>query len=269
MDNIAYMGKATLNLFKTTWGSFGQYEMTTILLPKGDELVRLDVERTTPNRWVGKVRKTLEIAGYKLEGVFINNDSNKNIRREIYIEKIEPMPEFIVIENSYRTSRRHKVTYTIYEPKTGETKDASIVELERVETKIVENDKRIKKISRTITGQHIEYGGRYYKLSETYNDKVVEEKLKRLDIVIGDTPTGLYVTGDTYPIKEYLKDLGLRWDRYTKTWVPKREGTITADKLEKELKSISEKIGIKIEVDRIEMLQSNKLKSKRADSLSA
>ena len=219
-----------------TWGSYGQYRLTTILLPAEDRLIEVDVIRMTPG-WRGKeARVRRRITEYEIEVHGENNDSNKNYHRRARIISIEPLPPFIVIKNAYRSSKNYGVSYTVLKLPSCEKFDAEIVEEEKEEITEKENDRVWRKVKYVIAERYVVVDGKRYLIDKEVVDKhVVEEKVKKLEIEIIVMEKGVAVRGDTYHIKDLLKKMRYRWNGvwwFKKTKEPEKEADETKRMLE-------------------------------------
>lgn len=217
---------ANIELKYSTWGSYGQHTLTTILLPTSDnQLYEVDVTRVTPYNRGSKATKTVSVAGYTITFHGENTDSRKNTHRRAWIISINPMPPFIIIKNEYQSSRNRSVDYTVLNPKTCEERQAEIHTEEYEREEIKEDDKRTRVYRVIDIYEYIIYNGEKYLLRKRSERQLIQETLKYLEIFIEKRKNGeILVYGDTYPIRQALKALGFRWSSLKGAWVPKRPG---------------------------------------------
>lgn len=173
-----------------TWGS--RYTNVLILYPEKVNLI----DFTKRNGIVD-----LGFAKIKVE----KNDSNRNVERRIKF--IEVKDNVIVQEEGKSSVRRHFERFYLVD------KNLTIKEINPeiyIKKEKIENESAIK-------NEEVKYF--------MYNDKEIEIsrrllafKKKRLTVTLHKFSGIIYAVGDTFYIKENLKELGFTWNRINKTW---------------------------------------------------
>jgi len=178
----------------------------------------------------GRGEHEVEITGIcKIK--YENRDSSKNLHRDIEIVDVY-VP--IVVRNwgALSCSRGFDVVYKVY-------KDGDSVRFEELEIKeeAVETERgkfriRVRRIYVELDGEKIVLGE-----SEVGREACVD----KLTLRVLQKNGKVYINGDTYHIKEKLKQLRYRWDPNVKAWY--KDSSLDT------VKSELEKIGVQVVVE--------------------
>jgi hypothetical protein len=206
-----------VKLWYNTWGSFGQHSIAIAILKDGTIVNPANIgyppRGMTAKKMVGNTEVRVE-----------NSSSSKNAHIYVYI----PAEAVDVVLSNTRTSSGYKGWEIIY----GEG-DVEVQE-EKREREESRNGRRFKVVERwwvyyfvTEDGRKIEFFRETAGRSEIPIDKPKVKLVKTANVI--------YVTGDTYEIRNALKQLGFRWnDRWTR-WEKQSNG--------EDIKKLAEEIG--------------------------
>jgi len=178
-----------------TWGSCRR-STVDIVHPRRLDLVKLSQGR-------GERRVDLGFAAVYI----INEDSSRNMHRYITFEEIrEDTLVYVFHSPSCNPSRKRRRVYLL-------RPDGSATRID-VKVKTDEVEEGIKR--RTYDVYYIEYSNGVIELER----KPVSEDviLEKLSIRVKRAGGRVIVEGDTYHVKEVLKDHGFRWDASAKVW---------------------------------------------------
>jgi hypothetical protein len=195
-----------------TWGRCRR-SYAEILYPK-----RIDLSSVTTRRGEHEV-EIPEIGRIKYD----NRDSSKNLHREV--EVVDVFVPYIVVRNwgALSCSRGFDEVWKVY-------KEGSEVRFEELEAKEeiaeVEDGKYKVRVKRV----YVEVDGEKIILSESEVGR--EVCVDKLTVRIKATNGRVYVNGDTYHIKEQLKQLRYRWDPERKAWYKESDINVVKSELE-------------------------------------
>jgi len=178
-----------------TWGSCRR-STVDIVHPRRVDLVRL-------SRGHGEHRVDLGFAVLYI----VNSDSSSNMHRYITFEEVrEDTLVYVFHSPSCNPGRKVRRAYLL-------RPDGSATDIE-VKVRTAEEDTGIKR--RTYEVYYTEYNGMEVELErKPVSEEVVME---RLTVKIKRANGKVIVEGDTYHVKEVLKDYGFRWDPNAKAW---------------------------------------------------
>jgi len=233
-----------------TWGSYGQHGTVTIMLPQGDRLLVLNVVKATPSTRGSSGEKTVTLGDYKIRLYGENRDSRKNLHRHAKVLSIEPIPPFVVVLEEYKSAKNFRQTFKVIDSQG--VKVVTPVEEVVVEDKVTEKGVyKVEKVKR-----YIEYNGKRY-LFEEYQTRVVESQLHTLEISI-ESLSGR-ICGDTYHIRDVIKNMGYKWDPGLKCWEPpqwwylvhpeKEERKKKAEELKAQIELVAKKRGYNVKIE--------------------
>jgi len=185
-----------------TWGSFRRGYLK-ILHPKVINLFTENGGITTPRGpWEYKTSYERDLGFARI--LVENHDSRKNVEREVIFTSVKE-PIVVCHYGAYSGSSHFSNIYLI-------KPDLSVEEIKDVKNEIEET----------------ENGNVIYVNNVTYvvvnnvkviiNKELVEKKYKAYKVKLETKNGKTYVKGDTYPIKDQLKQLGFRWDSLEKSW---------------------------------------------------
>ena len=205
-----------------TWGRCRRGHLE-IVYPR-----RIDLAAWTRREGIHEV----EIPGIcKIE--YRNRDSRKNLRREV---KVIDVYTTIVIRNygSESCSSKFEVIY-IVRKENGKL----VYEEPEVKTEVAVEERGKYRV--TLEKRYIEVNGvKVYIDTSELEKEVCVEKLK---VTLKKQDDKVIATGDTYHVKEKLKEHGMRWDPINKAWYAAAE-KIDLNSLVLEL----EQLGVQVDI---------------------
>ncbi|PNV81477.1 MAG: hypothetical protein C0179_02535 [Fervidicoccus sp.] len=148
---------------------------------------------------------------------YTNNDSRKNLNRRIEVVEVRSP---VVIRNygasSCNPSSRFDRIYLLMPPN-------NVTELEvreRVEERMVERESKTVRVTELIRYVEVPDVGAIEIDRKTLRVDTVEYKKYVLKVYVIKSPgkTVIELNGDTFPIKDKLKELGYKWDSLDKVW---------------------------------------------------
>jgi hypothetical protein len=148
-----------------------------------------------------------------------NYDSRKNMNREVIFTSIK-QPIILRYHGSLSCSKSFDVVYLVDEK-------GNFTELEIKKEVKTEADVKFTTVKEI-----------YYIVNPINNERIVlgernVERLKRFYEVKVEVKNGLtVVTGDTFNIKDVLKELKLKWDPAQRAWIGKTPVEVVREKLE-------------------------------------
>jgi hypothetical protein len=209
-----------------SWGSCGRGYVDVI------HPVKLPLTRLTDGRG-GRVKTDLFVIEY------VNSDSRKNYHRKLrFIDVFQP----IIIRNYGAGSCNPKSAfdnvYLVFKDNDGNIK---IEELKDIEEEVITETSEDGKYQITLKAKYIVFNGNKIVINKTILDK------KKIKLIVKLTVEGnnITVNGDTYDIKDFLKQRKFRFDPNRKVWVLSVNGNVE-DKLA-ELKHELENMGVIVE----------------------
>jgi len=159
----------------------------------------MDLEKYT--RFEGE--HEVEVKGIKIW--YVNNDSRKNIKREIEIVKVNE-PIIVRYFGNASCSESFEDVYLVYMD--GDKTKMKMLE-PQIEYQEIENEREI-----TVYAiKYVIHNGEKVIVSQ----KKIETRRKPM-ISVKTENNMIYISGDTYNIRDKLKAMGFKWDPSTKTW---------------------------------------------------
>jgi len=184
-----------------TWGSFGQYKKTVAVLVDGSVV---DPEFDVPRAKGVSLTKTVTVNGREYEIELINEDSRKNAHR------VARIPAEIVLA----VVKWNKSASNFYEPTI--IKGEGMIKAEQEEESWGDGAYRYVRVKVA-----------YYYVNESKGVKVpvlrreIDFKKVRLTpyrLTLRVDGTRIVVSGDTYHVKYFLKEMRFRWDPVNRVW---------------------------------------------------
>ena len=218
-----------IELFYNTWGSWGQFSVALAVLKDGTVVD----PRTIKYPWKEGVEKEITLQnGVKI--IAVQNDSRKNAHRTVKI----PKDAVLVVYYMTKTSSNNNNSVEII---SSDVADAQLKAKEEVEVK-EEGNKKIRNI------YEVTYIIIQLKDGRTVEAPVEKKYVKTESELIGKPVVTLTVlsneivaTGDTYHVRDILKQLGFRWNSGSKTWTRPAAGS--------DINEIIQKLSEKAEVN--------------------
>jgi hypothetical protein len=208
-----------------SWGSCGRGYVDVI------HPVKLPLTRLTDGHG-GRVKTDLFVIEY------VNNDSRKNYHRKLrFVDVFQP----IIVRNYGAGSCNPKSAfdnvYIVYK----DNNEIKIEELKNIEEEVITETSEDGKHQTMFKVKYVIFNSSKIVISKTMLDK------KKIKLIVKLTIEGnsITVNGDTYEIKEFLKQRKFRFDPNRKVWVLSVNGNVE-DKLA-ELKHELESLGVIVE----------------------
>jgi len=213
-----------------TWGTCGQYDLSFLILPNDERIDPRDLIKRLRLYRNEKTKTTIRFGEYEVTLEVVNDSSRKNAHYKVNVIAIKPIPKYIIVVSEHRTSgnfyRSVKVLYA----------DGKKEELETMTDIIPEEKKNERYIYK-------------YEIHETYvkvYDKkhvikreriyVGKELLSKPKVIIKKVNDTVYVRGDTYYVKDRLKELKMRYDSLYREWY----GRVDLEEVVEALKDVAE-----------------------------
>ena len=218
------------DLHYDTWGTYGQYALTYVILPNDsridprDLITRLRLFRNQ------QTKTTIDFNGYKVTMQVVNDSSRKNAHYKVKVIAIKPIPEYIVIVREDRSASKFTRSVEIVYADGRKEEPELMTDIKPEEKK---NDRYIYRYEihetyvKVYDRKHVVHRERVY-IGKELIGKPLVKILKRSNEV--------YVYGDTYHVKHILKQHGLRWDPIEKAW----HGVVELEEIVSSLKEIAE-----------------------------
>jgi hypothetical protein len=208
-----------------SWGSCGRGYVDVI------HPIKLPLTWLTSGRG-GRVKTEFFVIEY------INNDSRKNYHRKLrFVDVIQP----IIVRNYGADSCNPKSAfdnvYLVYK----DNNEIKIEELKNVEEEVITETSEDGRYQMMFKVKYVTFNNNKIVISKTMLEK------KKIKLIVKLTVEGnnIIANGDTYEIKEFLKQRKFRFDPNRKIWVLSVNGNVE-DKLA-ELKQELENMGVIVE----------------------
>jgi hypothetical protein len=199
-------GESKTNLpkfYAWTWGSFRRGYLK-ILHPKQINLFTPEGDITAPRGpWEYKTVYKRDLGFAKI--LIDNKDSRKNVDREITFVSVKE-PVVVWYYGHYSASKSFSRIYLI-------KPDLTMEEITDIKNELVEVENGHKIYINNITYVLVNNN-----IKVVINKELVETRYKAYKVKLDMKNGRIYVRGDTYPIKDQLKQLGFRWDNLEKAW---------------------------------------------------
>jgi len=214
-----------------TWGSFGQYDLSYLILSND--------KRIDPRKLANRVRKgttvksELNMDGFRVIVEIENNSSRKNSHYTVRVLGIEPTPEYVIYVGERRTSGNFYRDVKIY--RDGKEYKAELLKEIRDVTK--ENGRYIYHYREHIT--YVQVGNRKHVI-DVEKEFVGKDIIGKPHVTIVITDARIEATGDTYHVKDVLKSLGFRWNGLEKVWYKEETGENVVNMVVEKLKEIAD-----------------------------
>ncbi len=180
---------------------------------------------------------------------YTNSDSRKNLNRKVEILEVRSP---VVIRNygasSCNPSSRFDRIYLVTPPN-------NVVELEikeKVGEKVVERESKTVRVTELIRYVEVPDVGVIEVERKTLGVDTVEYKKYVLKVYVIKSPRGAVIEldGDTFPIKDKLKELGYKWDSLDRVW----KKIVHNDYINVEIERLKEIENVEVEVPPYAML---------------
>ena len=195
-----------IELFYNTWGSWGQFSVALAVLKDGTVVD----PRGLKYPWKEGVEKEITLQdGVKV--IAVQNDSRKNAHRTVKV----PRDQVLVVYYYYQSSSNNRSSIEII---SSDVEKAELKAKEEVEEK-TDGNKKIKNY----------YEVEYIEITMKDGKKIeapVEKKYVKTESELTGKPvvtltilsTEIAASGDTYHVRDVLKQLGFKWNSGSKTW---------------------------------------------------
>jgi len=212
-----------------TWGSYGQYHRIMLIL-RNKKLI-------DPAKLYSRRGDQYEVMIDDVKAEVIDKSSRKN--RHIYVRV--PREKVLAVVEDSATSSGWK-GFRLYGP--GE-----IVGVVKDEVReLPERNRKIKRVYLSYIYRNEDYQIEIELMRRLMEE--TEELLNRPRVLITDKTTTIEVSGDTYYLRDILKNWGFRWDQTRKVWYRQ---AFTSTKLKEFMNELGAKAEIEFKEERKEI----------------